>query len=82
MKVLNSRGEPFSLLPPLEPISTVSSCPHLTPQLGLSVTHWVYWEGARAMMMFPILSPVTELALPTLNATSWQQWLSLKPRCY
>lgn len=25
------------------------------------------------MVMFPILSPVTELALPTLNATSWQQ---------
>ncbi|KAB1254875.1 hypothetical protein Cadr_000028942 [Camelus dromedarius] len=24
-------------------------------------------------MMFPVLSPVTELALPTLDATSWQQ---------
>ena len=37
------------------------------------MTHWVYWEGARATMMFRILSPVTGLALPTLDATNWQQ---------
>lgn len=30
-------------------------------------------------MMFPILSPVTELALATLSTNGWQQWLCPKP---
>lgn len=82
MKVLNSWGKPFSPLLTWTHKITISFCLHLPPQLGLIMTHWVCWEGARAMMMFAILSPVTKLAIPTLNATSWQQWLSAKPRHY
>lgn len=28
------------------------------------MTYWVYWEGAKAVMMFPNLSPVTGAGNP------------------
>lgn len=80
MGVLNSWGEPFTPLSPLGPITSHLSLLPFNPPSGAFHDHWAYWEGARPVKMFPIPSPVAELALPTLNATSWQQWLSPKPR--
>lgn len=76
MKVLNSWGEPFT--PPL-PTRTHHLPSLFTPiqfsNWGIHISHNPLGLLGRitATNDVQILSPVTRLAFPSLNATSWQQ---------